>query len=58
MVGIMQANEVLKYILNAKNPLIGKLLFLNVLDYTFRQVKIYKDPNCKTCGELRNASKS
>ncbi len=58
MVGIMQANEVLKYILNTENLLIGNLLFLNVLDYTFRQVKIYKDPSCKICGKLRNASES
>ncbi len=55
MVGIMQANEVLKYILNVENKLLGSLLFMNVLDYAFKQVKIYKDPNCKICGRIRSA---
>jgi len=52
-VGIMQANEVLKSILKAENILFGKLLFFNVLDYTFRQVRTNKDPRCLVCGKPR-----
>ncbi|PIW67028.1 MAG: adenylyltransferase [Candidatus Omnitrophica bacterium CG12_big_fil_rev_8_21_14_0_65_43_15] len=51
IIGIIQANEVLKYILKIGNPLAGKLLVFNALDSSFRQVKVPKDPKCPICGE-------
>lgn len=51
VIGVIQANEVLKYILGIGNLLTGKLLVFNALDSSFRQVKVPRDPNCPVCGE-------
>ena len=44
VIGTIQANEVLKYILG-----LGDLLVFNALDSSFRQVKVPKDPKCPVC---------
>jgi adenylyltransferase/sulfurtransferase len=51
IIGTIQANEVLKYILGIGNLLTGKLLVFNALDSSFRQVRVPKDPKCPVCGE-------
>lgn len=51
VVGTIQANEVLKYILGIGDLLTNKLLVFNALDSYFRQVKVPKDPKCPVCGE-------
>jgi len=51
VIGTIQANEVLKYILGIGNLLTGKLLVFNALDSNFRQVRVPQDPNCPVCGE-------
>jgi len=51
VIGTIQANEVLKYILNMGNLLAGKLLVFNALDSSFRQVRVPRDPKCPICGE-------
>lgn len=51
IIGVVQANEVLKYILEIGDLLVGKLLVFNALDSSFRQVKVPKDPKCPVCGE-------
>ncbi len=51
VIGTLQANEVLKFILGVGNLLAGKLLVFNSLDANFRQVKVPKDPNCPLCGD-------
>lgn len=51
IIGVIQANEVLKYILGIGNMLAGKLLIFNALDSSFRQVKVPKDPSCPVCGD-------
>ncbi len=45
--GSMQANEVIKSILNIKNNLNGKIMIFNALDSNFRKVKLSKNPKCK-----------
>ena len=50
IVGNMQANEVLKNILNLKNELKDKILIIDLLNLTFRQTKFSKKKNC-ICGE-------
>ena len=50
MVGNMQANEVLKNILNLKNQLRDKILIIDLLNLTFRQANFSKKKNC-VCGE-------
>lgn len=50
IIGTIQANEVLKYILGIGDLLTGKLLIFNALDSSFRLVKVPKDPKCPVCG--------
>jgi len=57
VIGTIQANEVLKYILGLGNLLTGKLLVFNALDSSFRQVKVPKDPKCPVCGENPTVTK-
>ncbi len=57
IIGTIQANEVLKYILEIGNLLTGKLLVFNALDSSFRQVKVPKDPKCPVCGENPTVTK-
>jgi len=53
LLGIIQATEVLKLILGAGEPLIGRLLLVDALDMRFREVKLRKTPECPVCGENR-----
>jgi molybdopterin-synthase adenylyltransferase len=57
IIGTIQANEALKYILEIGNLLTGKLLVFNALDSSFRQVKVPKDPKCPVCGEHPTVTK-
>ena len=45
--GSLQANEVIKKILNTKNNLSGNIMIFNSLSSNFRKVKLLKNPNCK-----------
>lgn len=51
IVGTMQAAEAIKVILGKGNPLIGRLLFVDVMDMKFTELKLRKDPQCPICGE-------
>ena len=46
IVGALQANEVLKHILNIGKNLDSKILILDLLNLNFRKVKIIKQKNC------------
>ena len=46
IVGSIQANEVVKEILNIGNSLCGYMLIINSLDLNFRKAKITKKNNC------------
>ena len=46
IVGTIQANEILKKILNIGKSLNGYILILNLLDLNFRKVKINKNKTC------------
>ncbi len=50
IIGVIQANEVLRYILGIGDLLTGRLLIFNALDSTFRQVKVPKNKDCPVCG--------
>ncbi len=56
-IGVIQANEVLKYILGIGELLSGKLLIFNALDSSFRRVKVPWDPKCPVCGENPTVTK-
>ena len=51
IVGTMQAAEIIKLIIGKGTPLIGKLLFVDVMEMKFRELRLRKDPNCPVCGE-------
>ncbi len=51
VVGTMQASEVVKLIIGEGTPLIGRLLFIDVLNMEPRMLKLRKDPECPVCGE-------
>ena len=44
--GTLQANEVVKSILNKKNELVGKMIVFNTLNLNFRKIKLTKNSNC------------
>ncbi len=50
IIGLIQATEAIKLILGIGEPLIGRLLMLDALPMTFREIPIRKDPNCPICG--------
>src|SRR5437764_449572 len=50
LVGVMQATEVIKLILGAGEPLIGRLLLIDALAMKFRELKLRKNPDCPACG--------
>jgi adenylyltransferase/sulfurtransferase len=50
LIGVMQATEVVKLILEQGEPLIGRLLLVDALAMRFRTLRVRKDPNCPVCG--------
>lgn len=50
IIGLMQANEVIKLICKIGEPLLGRLLIFDALSSHWREVKIKKDPECPLCG--------
>jgi adenylyltransferase/sulfurtransferase len=51
LVGVVQATEVIKLILGAGDPLIGRLLLVDALSMKFRELKLRKNPDCPACGK-------
>jgi len=51
IVGAIQTSEALKLILGIGEPLVGRLLLIDALSVTFRELRISRDPNCPVCGE-------
>jgi adenylyltransferase/sulfurtransferase len=53
LIGSIEALETIKLLLNAGEPLIGRMIYFDTLsarDYV-RMLKIRKDPNCPVCSE-------
>jgi len=50
IVGSLQALEVIKLILGAGSPLIGRLVLFDALAFEFRELPIRKEPGCVVCG--------
>jgi adenylyltransferase/sulfurtransferase len=50
VIGLLQATEVLKLLLDRGDPLIGRLLVYDALAMQFREFSLTKDPNCAVCG--------
>ncbi len=50
LVGCVQALEVIKIILGAGKPLVGRMMHFDTLSSEIRVLKLRKDPNCLVCG--------
>ncbi|MBI2403570.1 MAG: molybdopterin-synthase adenylyltransferase MoeB [Gemmatimonadetes bacterium] len=51
IIGSIQALETMKLILGKGSTLIGRLILFDALNFTFRELKLRKDPQCPVCGE-------
>jgi sulfur-carrier protein adenylyltransferase/sulfurtransferase len=47
--GLLQATEVIKLIIDAGDPAIGRLLMYDALAATITEVKVRRDPECPVC---------
>ncbi|HET9124105.1 MAG TPA: molybdopterin-synthase adenylyltransferase MoeB [Solirubrobacteraceae bacterium] len=47
--GLLQATEVVKLIIDAGDPAIGRLLMYDALAATLTEVKVRRDPDCPVC---------
>ncbi len=47
--GLLQATEVIKLVVGAGEPLIGRLLLYEALGATFTELKVRRDPECPVC---------
>jgi sulfur-carrier protein adenylyltransferase/sulfurtransferase len=51
VMGLLQANEVIKLAAGIGEPLIGRLLLYDSLGTRFTELKVNRDPDCPICGE-------
>ena len=49
IIGIIQAAEALKYVLDKGDLLIGRLLFVDLLEMNLSEFKIKRNPSCQSC---------
>ena len=49
-VGLIQATEIVKLILGAGEPLVGRLLMYDALGAEYRELRLKRDPACPMCG--------
>ena len=50
LMGLLQANEVIKLVVGIGEPLIGRLLLYESLGTHFTELKVRRDPECPICG--------
>lgn len=51
VMGLLQATEAVKVLLDLGDPLIGRLLIWDALDGSFSEVTLRRDPHCPACGD-------
>ena len=57
VVGLIQATEVIKLILDNGVPLKGRLLLYDAMKMNFKEVRVRKDPECALCGKHPTVTK-
>ena len=50
IMGLLQANEVVKLAAGIGQPLVGRLLLFEALQTSFTELKVRRDPDCPVCG--------
>lgn len=58
ILGVLQANEAIKYLAGLPTPLKNTLLLVDALDLDFQKIKITKDDECPVCGENKSCGKN
>jgi molybdopterin/thiamine biosynthesis adenylyltransferase/rhodanese-related sulfurtransferase len=51
VMGLLQANEVVKLVVGIGEPLMGRLLLYDSLGTSFTELKVKRDPGCPVCGD-------
>jgi adenylyltransferase/sulfurtransferase len=51
IIGSLQALEAIKLIIGQGEPLIGRLVLFDALQFKFRELKLRKNPECPICGD-------
>ena len=51
IMGMLQANEVLKLLLGIGDTLAGRLLLFDALDTSFTELRLKRDPDCPSCSD-------
>ena len=51
VMGVLQATEAIKLVLDLGTTLAGRLLVYDALKVKFLELKLRADPGCPTCGE-------
>lgn len=49
LIGVLQATEALKILLQVGEPLIAQLLLVDALNMQFRKIRLKPDPHCRLC---------
>jgi molybdopterin/thiamine biosynthesis adenylyltransferase/rhodanese-related sulfurtransferase len=57
IMGMLQANEVLKLVIGMGDPLVGRLLLFDALDGSFSELRLNRDPKCPTCSDEARAQR-
>ena len=50
-IGVLQATEVLKFLIGKGSLLVGRLLTYEALEASFREVTVRRNPDCPLCGD-------
>jgi molybdopterin/thiamine biosynthesis adenylyltransferase/rhodanese-related sulfurtransferase len=58
IMGLLQANEVLKVLLAIGDTLAGRLLLFDALDTSFTELRLRRDPECPVCSDKAVAARA
>ncbi|HYT34534.1 MAG TPA: molybdopterin-synthase adenylyltransferase MoeB [Ktedonobacteraceae bacterium] len=51
IIGLLQATETIKLLLDIGDPLVGRLMTYDALAGEFNELRLFRDPRCPACGE-------
>jgi sulfur-carrier protein adenylyltransferase/sulfurtransferase len=57
IMGLLQANEVLKLLLRIGEPLVGRLMLFDALEGSFSEVRLARDPACPICSDSARSAR-
>lgn len=51
IIGTIQALEAIKLVLGTGDTLVGRLILFDAMKFSFRELKLQRDPECSVCGD-------